>query len=404
MTTTNKLGIYIHVPFCKSKCLYCGFYSSGGELTPEAEAEYADGIIEDIIEYGKRYGKLTEAYGFNDDTCICESNDIDDKILESQNQRKNYLVDSVFIGGGTPSVLSSSTVEKILDCLRESFDIADDCEITIETNPGTLTGEKLCSYKRAGINRLSMGVQSLDNGILRRLGRIHTAEEFEKNFKQARAAGFDNINLDFMFSVPGHTMEIWEDTLRRAIRLGPEHISFYSLQLEEGTPFFEMFRRGEIEEVPDELDRDMYHRAIEFFKEAGYMHYEISNCAKPGFECRHNLKYWSMDEYIGIGPTASSYIEGARFTEGPYPEFHVNTLEDDMSEFVFTGLRKAEGISLTEFSEKYGQKFWDVYARCQTELKPYFDRGLLIYDKEMNRLRLGEYGIDISNGIMSVFV
>lgn len=366
----KKLGIYVHIPFCRQKCLYCGFYSKAGS-TDEEQKDYIEELLEDICAYGQRYGR-------------------------------SYEVDTVFIGGGTPSLPDPDLIGRVCRSLSENFSIDADAEITLETNPGTLTAGRLRDYRNFGINRLSMGVQSLDNRILKTLGRIHTAEEFLENFNLAREAGFDNINLDLMFAVPGHTMEIWENTLERVLELSPEHISFYSLQIEEGTPFYQLFRDGDIEQIPDETDRLMYHRAIARLKEAGYVHYEISNAAKPGYQCRHNLKYWSMDEYLGIGSSASSYIDGVRFTEPPDPEFHINTREDDMSEFVFTGLRKTCGIDLKQFEKRFSQNFWQVYGDRKEELAEFFREGKLI--EEAGRLRLSEEGIDISNAVMAVFV
>ncbi len=335
------------------------------------QKHYIDGLLEDICAYGRRYGR-------------------------------SYEIDTIFIGGGTPSLPDPALIGRILESLSENFSIDTDAEITMETNPGTLTEDRLRDYRSFGINRLSIGVQSLDNRILKTLGRIHTAEEFLENFALARQAGFDNINLDLMFAVPGHTMEIWENTLDQVLELSPEHLSFYSLQIEEGTPFYRMFCDGVIREIPDELDRQMYHRAIGKLSGAGYVHYEISNAAKPGYRCRHNLKYWSMDEYLGIGSSASSYIDGVRFTEPPNPEFHINTKEDDMSEFVFTGLRKTCGIELAEFEKRFSQDFWQVYGDRKAELADFFTEGKLI--EEDGRLRLSEAGIDISNAIMAVFV
>ena len=366
----KNLGIYIHVPFCIQKCLYCGFYSEGGNLNGQREDEYLQGIIEDIVSYGKEY--------------------------------PGYIVDSVFIGGGTPSVLRTESVFSILEQLKKSFDFAEDTEITIETNPGTVDFQKLLSYKQMGINRLSLGCQSFDNDTLKRLGRIHRAEDIEKSFKDARKAGFDNINLDIMFAVPGHTMEIWDNTLKQTMNLYPEHISFYSLQIEEGTPFYNMYKKGILEELDVEEDRRMYHHAIEVFKSHGYEHYEISNCAKPGKKCRHNLKYWSMDSYIGIGPTASSYIEGARFTDGPNPEFHENSLMDDASEFMFTGLRKTEGIKFKDFKDKVGKDYFQIFGDRQEELDEFIETGNVVMTHE--GIKLTETGIDISNKIMTIFV
>ncbi|MGN0659141.1 MAG: radical SAM family heme chaperone HemW [Emergencia sp.] len=366
----KKLGIYIHIPFCLAKCRYCGFYSRGGASAAEMET-YVESLICDIEEYGRIYG----------DGC---------------------RVDTVFLGGGTPSILPAGAVSRIMGSLRAAFFVEEDAEITMESNPKTLTEAGLEEYRRSGVNRLSIGVQSLDRGCLERLGRVHTAEDFLENYRLARNCGFDNINVDLMFAVPGHTMEIWMDTLERIIGLSPEHISFYSLQIEEGTPFYDMLRTGEIEEIPDDLDRRMYHRAIAVMKEAGYEHYEISNCAKPGYRCRHNLKYWSMDDYLGIGAAASSFAGGVRFSEAPLMEFHENTLEDTAGEFVFTGLRKTCGIRFDDFRRITGQDFWQYFGSRRGELEEFFKAGQLIETPE--GLRLSEKGIDVSNRIMAVFV
>lgn len=366
----KKLGIYIHIPFCLSKCLYCGFYSREG-VSLSARETYIESLIEDIGEYAKTYGR-------------------------------DYVVDTLFIGGGTPSILESEQIERILGTISACFRVEKDAEITIESNPKTLTRDKLTAYRQMGINRLSIGLQSFDADCLKTLGRAHTPEDFLENFQAARASGFDNINVDLMFAVPGHTMEVWNDTLNRVIELSPEHISFYSLQIEEETPFYDLFMEGKIEQIPDETDRQMYHTAVRMLKEAGYDHYEISNCAKPGYACRHNLKYWSMDDYLGIGSGASSYMEGIRFTEEPVMEFHQNTFREEVSEFVFTGLRKTCGISFSVFEKRYGKKFWDVFGDRKSELDVFFRSGQLIETK--TGLRLSESGIDISNAIMAVFV
>ena len=366
----NKLGVYIHIPFCISKCRYCGFYSHEGASDAE-KAAYVESLIDDMKEYGRIYGRA-------------------------------YEVDTVFIGGGTPSILPSAAMEELLGCLRASFQLKAGAEITIEANPKTLTEEKLRAYRRAGINRLSIGLQSFNDRCLKNLGRAHTAADFLDNFYLARDCGFDNINMDLMFAIPGHSMEIWEDTLRKTIMLSPEHVSFYSLQIEEGTPFYDMFLAGEIEQIPDETDREMYHRAIMLLKQAGYDHYEISNCALQGRQCRHNLKYWSMEDYLGIGSGASSFVDGVRFTEAPLMEFRENSLADTAGEFVFTGLRKSGGIRFDDFKRLTGQEFWDVFADRKGELAPFFASGQLVDTGE--GLRLSERGIDISNVIMAIFV
>ncbi len=366
----KKLGIYIHIPFCVSKCRYCGFYSHGGAGEEEKTA-YVESLLDDIAEYGRIYGRA-------------------------------YEVDTVFIGGGTPSILPEGAVSAVMDSLRGAFNIQEDAEITIESNPKTLTGEKLLEYRRCGINRLSIGLQSFDDRCLAALGRIHTAADFVDNFRLARECGFDNINIDLMFAIPGHTMAVWEDTLRRTVALSPEHVSFYSLQIEEGTPFYDMFLAGEIEQIPDETDRKMYHRAIDMLRQGGYEHYEISNAAKPGYRCRHNLKYWSMEEYLGIGSAASSFVDGVRFAEAPLMEFHENSLADMAGEFVFTGLRKTCGIRFDDFKALTGREFWDVFAGRRGELAEFFAAGQLV--ETADGLALSEAGIDISNAIMAVFV
>lgn len=369
----KHLGIYIHIPFCLAKCRYCGFYSRGG--ADEAEmGEYVKSLIADIAEYGRVYGIGGE----------------------------DRMVDTVFIGGGTPSILPAGAISAIMDSLRSAFHVDPEAEITIESNPKTLTEDKLRQYRRDGINRLSIGLQSFDDGCLAALGRVHTAGDFLDNFRLARACGFDNINIDLMFSIPGHTMKIWEETLRQAIALSPEHISFYSLQIEEGTPFYDMFLAGEIDQIPDETDRQMYHKAVAMLRDAGYEHYEISNAARPGRQCRHNLKYWSMEDYLGIGSAASSFVDGVRFAEAPLMEFHENTFDDTAGEFVFTGLRKTCGIRFDDFRALTGRDFWDVFADRREELAPFFSAGQLV--ETAGGLALSEAGIDISNAIMAVFV
>lgn len=370
----KSLGLYIHIPFCVRRCHYCGFYSNAvGETAGAAQAQnaYVEWLIRKIRDAGDKY-------------------------------RKQYLVDTVFLGGGTPSILSATAIEAILGAARESLPVASDAEITIECNPGTLDAQKLRRYRDCGVNRLSIGLQSFDDGILERLGRIHRAEDFRKNFRMARKLGFDNINIDLMFGIPGQTMEQWQDTCEQAIALEPEHLSFYSLQIEEDTLFYDQYLSGELIPMEDGLDREMYHWAIRRFREAGYEHYEISNMCKPGRACRHNLKYWSFEEYLGLGDSASSFMGGIRFTEKPREEYHVNDFDDDTAEFVFTGLRKTAGISKAEFAERFGRDFWDVYGGRRKYLTEFFERGQLIEDGDI--LRLSEEGIDISNTIMSIFV
>ncbi|MBO4236029.1 MAG: radical SAM family heme chaperone HemW [Firmicutes bacterium] len=399
----NNIGIYIHIPFCVKKCLYCGFLSA--PFTDETELiAYKDMLVSEI------------------EACY----------VATECGESRSVVDSIFIGGGTPSVMPVECIAQILSVVNNKFYVTKDCEITIETNPGTLDAQKLADYSRMGINRLSIGVQSFDDDVLKILGRIHTAKEAVEAFKMARSAGFININIDLMFGISGQTMEQWNSTLKKAIELNPEHISFYGLQIEEGTPYYERFMAGDFDELPDELDRDMYHTAIGMLRSAGYKHYEISNAAKPGFECRHNLKYWTGQEYIGFGDSAASYIRidesagscnteertgaasvyivGMRYTmmNGEKTCLHVNSKFDDMSEYAFTGLRLTRGINYRAFKERFGIDFREAFADRWNELTELFESGVLIEyvsnEGEPVSLTITEQGFDISNRIMAVFV
>lgn len=380
MTTPNKAGIYIHIPFCVKKCSYCAFLS--GPAGPEVRQEYVNHLIEEIR---LRSREVPEA-------------------------------DTIYFGGGTPSLLTPEQIGRILEEVRSAFRISEDAEMTLEANPGTLTAESLEGYRKTGINRLSMGVQSMDDRRLRYLGRIHTAEEVRRDVKIAREAGFHNINLDLIFAIPGTDVSDAMEDLESIAALEPEHISFYSLQLEEGTSFFRDFEAGKLREVPDETDREMYHRGIRALREKGYRHYEISNFARPGYESRHNSKYWNMAEYVGLGLGASSYTGHRRTVnetdlkvysemldrgELAFMEIHENSEADDISEAVFTGLRREEGI---RYRDVLGSKaaFWEYFREALPEARAYEAGGFLELDDE--GLRLTERGIDISNGIMALFV
>ena len=388
----KRIGIYIHIPFCLKKCPYCGFYSAppAPNLPDCGEESIRDDFIYDNI-------------------CIRKYKE---RII---NEIKNFdsggrTADSIFFGGGTPTLMPPIYIEEIINAIKEKFSVPYDCEITMEGNPGTFDKEKLTKYYEAGVNRLSIGIQSFDNEVLKTLGRIHDAAEAENAFSAARAAGFDNINLDLMFGIPGQTISKWTSTIQKAIKLNPEHISFYSLQLEEGTPYLESFERGEFDEIPDEVDRDMYHLAIRELKAAGYKHYEISNASKPGFECRHNLKYWTGQEYVGFGDSAASYIDGTRYTMmlGDKKDFHVNSEFDEMSEFMFTGLRLTAGVNYGMFKSRFGIDLEEAFKDRWNLLSEFFESGMLkrYVDMEGNPVSLviTEKGLDVSNKIMAIFV
>ena len=414
----KKRGIDIHMPFCVQKCRYCAFLSFSAEGSPRKE--YMDALEKEI--------KLRSA-------------------LERE-RGTDKPADTIYIGGGTPSVMDIAAMSEMIKTLKRSFEIKPDAEFTLEANPATLGRKdgvmlaKLQAYKFMGVNRLSMGVQSMDNDRLHYLGRIHTAENVARDMEIIRRKGFSNVNLDLMFSVPGESTEDAMRDLERILALAPEHISCYSLQIEEGTPFGEMAESGELTEVPDEEDRETYHRICRRLRDAGYEHYEISNFAKKGddpaapgpYRSRHNSLYWNMDEYIGLGLGASGFINGVRYKntsdleeylavleEGrlPVAEEHRNTAFDNISEAVFTGLRRREGIRYEDAVRAYMDAvdaerpeilpgddfrdvFWDIFAEAREEALGYAGRGLLIISDE--GLKLTEQGIDISNSIMSLFV
>jgi len=376
MTITNKagsdkpLGIYVHVPFCVKKCLYCDFLSFENEDKSAHEA-YAKGLIKEIEE----------------------------KAAFIEKAGMKYTVDTVFIGGGTPSIMAPALVGDMIYAVKQTFNVDVNIEITIEANPGTLGEEKLKSYLSYGVNRLSIGAQSFDDRMLKTLGRIHSPLDIDRCFKAARASGFKNINLDLMFALPGQTLETWEDTLDRAVELCPEHISFYSLQIEEGTKIHDLLSSGVYEGMADELDREMYRLAVKKLPEAGYAHYEISNAAKPGFECRHNIKYWTMEEYLGFGEGAHGYIGGKRLFDG---KTHENSASDDISEYMFTGLRMMRGINLSDFERRFKKPVREIYHKEWPAVERYIKDGFLIM--ESGNIRLSEKGIDISNRIMSEFI
>ena len=384
------MGLYFHIPFCIRKCNYCDFLSFGG-TTEEEQKDYFRVLHREIEFYSSIYSN-------------------------------KYYVDSIFVGGGTPSLVEEGLIHELMSAVRNGFSVDQNAEISIESNPKTLTKKKLETYLAAGINRLSMGVQSFDENLLSAMGRVHSPEDILANYALARECGFRNFNLDLMFAIPGQTKQIWLNTLRQAIELEPEHISFYSLQLEEGTPYFSMFQEGSLKEIEDELDREMYHEAIKTFKDSGYQHYEISNASKDGYQCRHNLKYWSMDDYLGLGIGAHSYMGGVRFSNitnlkdyvqaepntassnrSPFVQWHhKNTKEENISEYIFTGMRKLEGLDLRDFETRFEMSIEDIFSANWHRLQKYIDEEYLV--KSAENMRFTIKGIDISNTILTEFV
>ena len=374
----KKLGLYIHIPFCQKKCNYCDFLSA--PANKQVQIAYMDILQKEIKEKSIEY--------------------------------KEYCVDTVFIGGGTPTCVPYETIVSMMNIVKTSFFLTDDCEITMECNPGTVTKEALENYRAAGINRLSIGLQSTHNGILKELGRIHTFEQFLETFKWAREADFTNINVDLMSGLPNQTLEQYEESLAEILKLGVEHISAYSLIVEEGTPFYQLYEEDKLVLPDEETERKMYYLTKEKLMAAGLFRYEISNYAKEGYECKHNVRYWVREDYLGLGLGASSMVNNARFkntewldeylTDNKYmektEEQSLSTTEC-MEEFMFLGLRMAKGVSKERFKETFGSTMEEIYGNVVTKLK---EQGLL--EEEGDFVRLTECGLDVSNRVWVEFL
>mgnify|MGYP003276272964 FL=1 len=376
----KELELYIHIPFCIRKCAYCDFLS--GQRNAEEIENYVEALISEIKTY--------------------------------QAMSLNEIVRTVFLGGGTPSILSGSQMKRIFQALRETFDISETAEITVEANPGTVTYEKLTAYRNVGINRISFGLQSANDEELKRLGRIHTFEEFLESYKMARACGFQNINVDLISAIPKQTTEQFEQSLKKITELQPEHVSVYSLIIEEGTPFAKLYGEGaplEKDLPSEEEERLIYWKTKEFLEKEGYRRYEISNYAKEGLECRHNLGYWERKNYLGLGLGASSlmgnvryhntedwkeYIANAKNLQKIQKDVETLTVEEQMEEFIFLGLRKMQGISEQKFQEAFQKSIWECYSE---NIRKVMEKGLL--DKRDGNLYLTEKGIDISNYVFA---
>lgn len=380
----KPLELYLHIPFCERKCGYCDFLSAAAPA--DVRRRYVGQLMEEIAGRGAR----------------CSG----------------YVVTSVFFGGGTPSVLEPGEMLALMRRVRVHFRLAADAEVTMEVNPGTVTPQKLQAFREGGVNRVSIGLQSADDGELEKLGRIHTYDEFLNTYQRVRQAGFANVNVDLMSALPGQTLASWKETLKCAAMLKPEHISAYSLMIEVGTPFYERYH-GHPELLPDEEEeREMYDLTRRFLGGHGYERYEISNYAKPGRECRHNVGYWTGAEYLGLGLGASSYIRGCRFRNeedlGTYcgldmrgadadrrlrREVHRLTREEKMEEFMFLGLRMMRGVSGREFERRFGAGLWEVYGGVLDKL---LKNGLAAWEEPW--LRLSDFGIDVSNYVLSEFL
>ena len=429
------MELYVHIPFCVKKCNYCDFLSFPGygcdadERHRSLSCDYVDALCREIEEITKKF--------------------------------KSQKFETCFIGGGTPSVLDVMKTEQLLTSIRNCvfpdicknedhiYNISNKTEFTIECNPGTLTREKLLLYKKYGVNRLSLGLQSADNEILKRLGRIHTYEEFLESFNMARECGFNNINVDLISAVPGQTLDNWKDTLEKVTSLSPEHISAYSLILEEGTPLFNDYEKDPKGlNLPDEdVEREIYHLTEKILKEKGYGRYEISNYAKSGFECRHNIGYWTGEEYIGTGLGASSYLSPSNcgkilnktfaasemirikntenlhiylsgFLNKEIEKTCENTFESEknigtkirnveeildvnsqMSEHCILGLRMCRGISKQEFNKRFGKDIYDIFGNI---IRKHMREKLL--EEKGDYIRCTQKGLDLNNTVLCDFL
>ncbi len=392
------VSLYVHIPFCALKCKYCDFLSFDGES----------------------YGTMLRYVD-----CLCQEIKLYEPVAG------DCVVRSVFIGGGTPSLLDESLITNIMAFIRKTFTLEKDAEVTIEANPGTLRHQKLNGYKAAGINRISIGLQSADDTMLKRLGRLHNYDQFVASYKAARRAGFKNINVDIMSGLPGQTIRSYVDTLSRVIDFQPEHISAYSLSVEDGTPFAQ--DASVLESLPTEItDRKMYEITKKLLAASGYDRYEFSNYAKSGYECRHNMVYWTGGEYIGFGIGAASYFQGKRFSNIRDIFTYINMMEETaekfvttdsmemlyndtvrqlrenvttiyidsrMEEFMFLGLRMTCGISRSDFEERFKKDIYEVYGPI---LNKYIDQGFMA--TEGDRIYLTDAGIDVSNVILADFL
>ncbi len=381
----KKMGVYIHIPFCKQKCYYCDFISYSNK------EDYFDKYIQSLIEEMNNF--------FNDN------------IVE---------IATIYIGGGTPSLIDAKYIEKVISVFQEKNLLKNTKEITIEVNPGTVNEEKLKIYKKIGINRLSIGLQSTDNNMLKQIGRIHSYEEFLTTYKLARSVGFDNINVDLMIGLPNQKVSHIKNSLEKIVGLKPvepEHISVYSLIVEDNTPIEKMLNTGKLKLPDEEIERNMYWYVKNFLELNGYKHYEISNFAKKGYESKHNLDCWNQKEYIGLGVAAHSYIGDIRFgNTGSIEEYVKNCengeftknriideVENDVfgkeQEFMLIGLRKIDGVSIQDFKNKFGENPIFIF---KDELNKLVDDGLIVVD--LDKIRLTNRGLDLANIVWEEFV
>lgn len=378
MNNKEKKGIYIHIPFCKSKCIYCDFISF--VKTPEEKISmYIEQLKQEIAMYGKKYGRC--------------------------------LIDTIYFGGGTPSAITASYIEEIYEMLKNTFDLSSLRESTIEVNPGTITKQKIQAYKSIGFNRISLGLQSTHNDLLKTINRVHTYEMFLENYQMIRAEGFDNISLDLIFGLPGQTIEAFNTSLKRVIELNPEHISAYSLTVEESTPLKKRLEEGKLLLPTETKDRKMYELLRRCLLENGYQQYEVSNFSKEGYESKHNRIYWTQRPYFGFGIGAHGYLNEKRYSnvdslrryhqcladnELPVEKENKIDLEEAYFEYVMLRLRLTEGIRFKDIN----QKFMMDFKKKNGEVLAALEKDALIILEE-NRFYLSEKGLNVANHVIT---
>lgn len=378
MIKNNALEIYVHIPFCVKKCFYCDFLSMPAEVS--VQGAYMEALLKEISGRSKEY--------------------------------TGYEVTSIFFGGGTPSIVESKWIKGLMSTIKQHYFVAQNAEITIEVNPGTANKEKLQVFLNSGINRISIGLQSTNDELLRRLGRIHTYAQFEAVYSMARQIGFSNINVDLMSGLPEQTLEDYQNTIQRVLHLQPppNHISAYSLIVEEGTPFGEQEQNGTLALPEEDVERQMYELTREMLEQEGYLRYEISNYALPGYECKHNCGYWKRVDYVGFGIGAASLVQNNRFANGDkIQEYIKNPLatpnkqllskEEQIEEYIFLGLRLIQGVNKEEFFSVFGIKIEEIYGDI---IHKNIKMDLLL-DKD-GYVLLTQKGLDLSNYVMAQFL
>lgn len=381
----KKIGLYVHIPFCKRKCFYCDFCSYADKI--DLQEKYVQVLTKEIVHKSKQL-KETDS----------------------------ILVDTIYIGGGTPSIIKPEYIKQILSIIRESYNVCKDAEITIEVNPGTVNDERIEIYKEAGVNRVSIGLQSASDTLLEKIGRIHNYKDFERAYESVKKAGIDNINVDLMIGLPDQTVEDVKDTLKALIQKNPKHISVYSLIIEPGTVIEELLNDNKLKLPEEETERKMYWLVKEELEKNGYNQYEISNFSRPGFESKHNVNCWNQHEYMGFGIAAHSYMNKTRYSNICNLEKYIDNIEneffekneivheyqkieDTMKEYMILGLRKLDGVSIDKFYNKFNKSLKEVF---KSEIEKLMEEGLIEEDKD--EVKLSKKGLDFANVVWAEFI